>query len=596
MSDNLRCKSTIIRLTEKHQDCINQPGKWRQTQISLHTMNRSSILRFFQSMILAVLLSTTLFAQVSKQKNGAVKYAVLSKPKLVVGLVIDQMRWDFLYRYANHYGTGGFKELMNNGFSCENTIITHVPTYTAVGHAGVYTGAYPSMHGIVGNDWYNHQTGKSVYCTEDSNVHAVGGSASSGTMSPRNLSVTTITDELRLSSNFQSKVIGISLKDRGAILPAGQSANAAYWYDDSTGTMMSSDYYMKTLPTWVDDFNKNVRPDQYMKAGWKTMFTVNDYEMSTADDVPFEAGMPGSRNHSFPYTFNLDSNNKYKVFRSTPMSMAYSFDFAKKTIESESMGGGKATDFLALSISSTDYVGHAFGPNSMENEDMYLRLDQYLSDFLKFLDNKLGRGSYLLFLTADHGVAHNPEFLNQHQIHAGVIKGKELIKKLNDSIEVKFNMKNAIGAIQNYQLYFSPEFMSRYAFSIPVVSDFIINYLEQQPEINRVFSLRDMNNITLPTEIKNRVSNSWHAKRSGDIQIITEAGYFDGSMKGTTHGTWNAYDAHIPLLWYGWNITSGKTNKEVPMADIAPTLAAMLHIQMPSGSVGRVVERFMLKP
>ncbi len=552
-------------------------------------MNRTTIFRFIQSMILAAIFSTTLFAQEFKQKKISVKNATSFKPKLVVGLVIDQMRWDFLYRYDKHFGDGGFKELLNNGFSFENTIITHVPTYTAVGHAGVYTGAYPSVHGIVGNDWYDHQTGKTVYCTEDNSVYAVGGSASSGSMSPRNLSVTTITDELRLSSNFQSKVIGVSLKDRGAILPAGQSANAAYWYDDSTGTMMSSDYYMKTLPAWVVDFNKNVRPDQYMKGGWKTMNSANDYDMSTADDMPFEAGMPGSKSHTFPYTFNLDSNNKYKVFRSTPMSMAYSFDFAKKAIEAEAMGNGKATDFLALSISSTDYVGHAFGPNSMENEDMYLRLDEYLSDFLKFLDNKLGKGSYLLFLTADHGVAHNPEFLNQHKIHAGTIKGKELIKKLNDSIEAKYNMKNAIGAIQNYQLYFSPEFMNRYAFSIPVVSDFTISYLEKQPEINLAFSLRDINNTTLPTEIKNRVGNSWHAKRSGDIQIIPEAGYFDGSMKGTTHGTWNTYDAHIPLLWYGWNITSGKTNEEVHITDIAPTLAAMLHIQMPSGSVGKVI-------
>jgi predicted AlkP superfamily pyrophosphatase or phosphodiesterase len=537
-----------------------------------------------------LMVFSSLLAQKSS-KSITSKKEHLDRPRLVVGLVIDQMRWDFLHRYSSNYQAGGFKRLMREGFSCDNTMISHIPTYTAVGHAGIYTGTYPSIHGIVGNDWYDYQTGKNVYCTEDSAVHAVGGSASAGGMSPRKLLTTAITDELRLSSNFKSKIIGISLKDRGAILPAGQSANAAYWYDDSTGTMMSSDYYMKVLPDWVKQFNQQARPDSYMKDGWRTLLPAGDEENSTADDMPFEASMPGAKTHTFPYTFNLDSSNKYKVFKTTPMSMAYSFDFAKKTIEAVAMGKGKGTDFLALSISTTDYIGHTFGPNSLENEDAYLRLDQYLADFLLYLDNEIGQGNYLLFLTADHGAAHNPEFLQQHHIQAGVIKFKELMKTLNDSIEVKFKMKNAIGAFQNYQLYFSPEFMAQYTFSIPVVSAFITGYLEKQPGISRAFLLDKTQEAVLPDVIKIRVINSIHAKRSGHIQIIPESGYFSGSMKGTTHGTWNPYDAHIPLLWYGWNVRQGKTNEEVNMIDIAPTLAALLNIQMPSGSVGRVVEK-----
>lgn len=518
------------------------------------------------------------------------------RPKLVVGLVIDQMRWDFLHRYASHYGEGGFKRLIREGFSCDNTQITHIPTFTAVGHAGVYTGAIPSVHGIVGNEWYDHPTGKTVYCTEDSIVNALGGSVSAGKMSPRQLRSTTITDELRLSSHFQSKVIGISLKDRGAILAAGQSANAAYWFDDSTGTMMSSDYYMKTLPDWVSAFNKKVRPDEYMKEGWKTSLSAVDYENSTADEMSFEANMPGSNTHTFPYVFNLDSANKYKIFRTTPMSMAYSFDFAKIALEEEAMGKGKATDFLALSISATDYIGHTFGPNSMENEDAYLRLDQCLADFLQYLDRHVGKGHYLLFLTADHGVAHNPAFLQQYQINAGQIKGKELMKMLNDSIALRFKMKNTIGAIKNYQIYYSSEFLERYKFSMPMVNAFISDFLEKQPGIFRAFSLRKLNEENLPDFLQKRISNSWNAKRSGDIQIIPEPGFFDGSLKGTTHGTWNPYDAHIPLLWFGYKIQAGNTHEEVHMIDIAPTLAAMLHIQMPSGSVGRVVERIFAKP
>ena len=225
----------------------------------------------------------------------------IARPKLVVGLVIDQMRWDYLYRYYNRYSNNGFKKLINQGFSFENTFIPMVPTYTAVGHSCIYTGATPATNGIVGNNWYEKTTKRNMYCTDDSTVQGVGNNDNAGKMSPKNLWATTITDELRLSNNFQSKVIGIALKDRGAILPAGHSANAAYWYDEKVGKWITSNYYMQQLPEWVNAFNQKDYAGNYMKQDWNTMYPINTYTLSSADDKPYELALPGLQSPTFPH-------------------------------------------------------------------------------------------------------------------------------------------------------------------------------------------------------------------------------------------------------------------------------------------------------
>ena len=513
-----------------------------------------------------------------------------AKPKLVVGIVIDQMRWDYLYRFNDLYGANGLKRLLNKGFSCENTLIPYVPTYTAVGHTCVYTGSVPAYTGIVGNNWFDKTTITNVYCTDDSTVNPVGSNTKGGKMSPENLWVTTITDELRLSNNFKSKVIGIAMKDRGAILPAGHSANAAYWYDDKSGKWISSTYYMQQLPDWVSQFNAKDVAGNYMKQDWNTLLPINKYDLSSADDEPYENAIKGEKTVTFPHKLStIGDADKYESFKTTPFANSFTFDFAKSAIENESLGKNTVPDFLAVSISSTDYIGHSFGPNSVEIEDTYLRLDNDIADFLQYLDTKVGKGNYLVFLTADHGVAHIPAFLAEHKIPGGVFNEGEVSRELNKMIEDEFGMKNVVQSLQNYQVYLNADEISKQGKDLSAVKKSVIRFLAAKPFIIHVFDTRELASTTMPEPQKTMMGNGFNPKRSGDIQFTFKPGYFDGGKKGTTHGLWNPYDAHIPLLWYGWNIKPGRTNRETYMTDIAPTVAALLQIQMPSGCVGKVI-------
>ncbi|MEP7110117.1 MAG: alkaline phosphatase PafA [Ferruginibacter sp.] len=524
-------------------------------------------------------------------KSGETKSGFQLKPKLVIGIVIDQMRWDYLYRFIDLYSANGFKRMLNQGFSCDNTLIPYMPTITAPGHTCVYTGSVPAIHGIVGNGWFDRSLNRSVYCTGDSTVKAVGTASGAGKMSPGNMWTTTITDELRLSNNFKSKVIGIALKDRAAILPAGHSANAAYWYDN--GKWITSSYYMNELPVWVNQVNAKDLPAVYMSKDWNTILPIGKYDLSTEDDKPYEGGISGEKTVTFPHKTSLINAEKYEAFKYTPYASTYTFDFAKAAIENEKLGGGSATDFLTISISSTDYAGHSFGPNSIEVEDTYLRLDKDIGDFLQYLDAVLGKGNYLTFLTADHGVAHVPAFLAEHKIPGGTVNDDNTIMELNQAIAEKFGIKDAVLSVQNYQVYLNTDEIDRQKKELKGITKTAITLLEQKPYIINAVETDALASSTLPEPLKKMLINGYNPKRSGDIVFTFKPGYFDGGSKGTTHGLWNPYDAHIPLLFFGWNVKQGKTNRETYMTDIAATIAAMLQIQMPNGCVGKVIEEVM---
>lgn len=533
--------------------------------------------------ILIVFVFTThfLFAQQAKK---------VQKPKLVIGLVIDQMRWDYLYRYSDLYSSNGFKRLINNGFSCDNTLVPYVPTYTGPGHTCIYTGSVPAIHGIVANDWYDSTTKKNVYCTDDSSVSTIGSSSNEGKMSPRNLWTTTVGDELRLSTNFKSKVIGIALKDRAAILPGGHAANAAYWYDDNNGKWISSSYYINQLPEWVIKENEKLLPDAMMSKDWNTLLPLEKYIQSTKDDEDYEGRLPEEKTATFPHHLSQIGKAKYSAFKFTPFAATFTFDMAKAAIENEKLGKNDVTDFLAISISSTDYMGHTFGPNSIEAEDTYLRLDRDIANFLNYLDATLGRGNYVLFLTADHGVVRIPGFLEEHNIPGGTYKEGALFDKLKSRIFDFFGLKNAVVKIQNNQVYLNYEEIKKAGKKPEEVENEVVRFLNEQPFIDYAFVNKNIESSTIASPIKTMLINGYNPKRSGQIGFIQKPGYIDGGKRGTTHGAWNPYDAHIPLIWFGTNINHGKTNRETYMTDIAPTVAAMLNIQMPSGSVGKVIE------
>jgi predicted AlkP superfamily pyrophosphatase or phosphodiesterase len=510
------------------------------------------------------------------------------KPKLVVGIMIDQMRWDFLYRYADRYSNNGFKRLMNDGFNCENTYIPYAQSVTAVGHSTVYTGTTPTVHGIFSNEWYDRSSKKNIYCTEDSTVSILGGSSKSEPMSPKNLWATTICDELRLATNFRSKTIGISIKDRGGILPAGHSANAAYWYDGNNGNWISSTYYMKDLPKWVNDFNAQKVVDNYYKNNWSTLYPINTYVQSSSDNKIYEGKFSHEKEPVFPHELQSKIGKDYGTIRSTPYGNSLTLSFAKQALLNEKLGKNSTTDFLALSLSSPDYIGHQFGPNSIEIEDTYLRLDLEIASFLQFLDKEIGKGNYVVFLTADHGVAHVPGFLQENKIPAGnSIKTTSVL--LNKLVFEKFKVNNIIENISNYQVYLNYNTIDSAHLDIDIIKSFIIKKLKEDENLLTAFDTKEISEENLPIEIKEKFIKGFNSKYSGDIQFVLKSGFFGGGRTGTTHGTWNPYDARIPLLFYGWKIKKGNTKERKLMTDIAPTIAALLNIQEPNGSIGNVI-------
>lgn len=516
----------------------------------------------------------------------------LSRPKLVVGVVVDQMRWDYLYRYYNRFGNDGFRRILKEGFSCENAFIPYVPTVTAIGHTTVYTGSVPSLHGIMGNDWYSKDLGRGVYCTEDDSVQTVGSTSAAGKMSPRNLWSNTITDELRMATNFQNKTIAIALKDRGSILPGGHTANGAYWFDNATGGWISSTFYMNTLPDWVKKFNDRKLTDSFLKKNWNTLYPIATYTQSTADDKPYEGRLAGEDN-TFPHITEYATANRYELFRNTPYGNTLTFEMAKAAIEGEGLGKRPVTDFLAVSFSTPDYIGHTFGPNSIEVEDNYLRFDKEMGAFLRYLDLKIGKGEYVLFLTADHAVAHVPAFAEEHKMPGKAVSGVSYSKMLNDSVQKHFNVANVISSVSNYQVYFNDKVIENSQIDKQRLEQFVCNQLLRMEGTAKALPLSQAGTLPLPGKVKTMVINGYNQKLSGDILFIMKPQWFTGGRTGSTHSAWYPYDAHIPLLWFGWGIKSGKSNREVYMTDIAPTLAALLHIQMPNASIGDAIEEVM---
>jgi predicted AlkP superfamily pyrophosphatase or phosphodiesterase len=542
-------------------------------------MNR----KYFSSLIFLFLISYSTQAQTTK-------------PKLVVGLVIDQMRWDYLYRYSYNYGNGGFKRLLKEGFSAENTMIPYIPTVTGAGHTSIYTGSVPAIHGIVANDWVDRETGLLMYCAKDTNVMPVGSnSIKEGQMSPRNMLTNTIGDELKLANNFKGKVIGIALKDRGGILPAGHSADAAYWFDNKTARWITSTYYMNVLPTWVTQFNEKKYVDEYAKKDWNLLYPLSKYQQSTADDMPYEKILESDKGRTFPHKYqSIIGSNNYDAFRASPFGNTYTLQFAKEIINNEKMGTTNNTDMLCVSISGTDYLGHRFGPNSLELEDAYLRLDRDIEDFLNYLDTKIGKNQYTLFLSADHGSPQIGEYLKSKKYFtAGTLNSNTLIENINVFCKQKFGIDNIAKKIYDYDLYLNHKVIDVAGLNKSEIKKEIVTYLKTIPEVWNAFDKDDFSKTILPGVIKERLSNSYYFRRSGDVQYFYKPQYTDYSKDGLEHGAWYPYDAHIPCIFYGWGVKPGKTHRETYMTDIAPTLAAILKIQMPNGCVGKVIEELI---
>ncbi|MCA6364686.1 MAG: alkaline phosphatase family protein [Bacteroidetes bacterium] len=520
-------------------------------------------------------------------------------PKLVVGIVIDQMRYDYIYRYWDKFGNGGFKRLVNEGYFNRNTHYNYMPTETGPGHASIYTGTFPAVHGIVANRMNDLSTGNpSIYCVSDSSVTGAGTSSTEGKCSPRKMLTTTIGDQLRMNTIGKSKVIGIALKDRAAILPAGHSADtanglAAYWYEMGTGKFISSSYYMKNLPAWVDAFNKYDLAAQYMSKPWTTLLAANQYTESLPDDNRYETVFgPLETRPVFPHPVDkLKGMDAYKALGRTPYGCNLTKDFALAAIKGENLGKRGVTDMLAVSFSSPDIIGHYYGPQSMEVEDTYLRLDKDLADLLNFIDNWVGKNNALVFLSADHGAVEVPQYLTDNHIPGGYFNDEVIADSLKRFYQRLYGDSSLLLTVDNYQVFLNRKQLAKHKLDAAEVQRATAARITQMNGIVGAVTASDLLSTQFTSGARMLIQNGWHPKRSGDVCYIPAPGWLAGWGKtGTSHGSPWSYDTHVPLLWWGWKIKPGQSDAHVNIVDIAPTVCQLIGIQMPNGTAGKPLE------
>ncbi|MDF2447934.1 MAG: alkaline phosphatase family protein [Bacteroidota bacterium] len=541
-------------------------------------------------LITCLFVSGTLFSQ---PKPGAPE---LKQPKLVVGIVVDQMRQDYIYRYWNKFGNGGFKKLINEGFLYRNAHYNYVPTYTGPGHASIYTGTSPATHGIIGNDWFVKEIGRMTYCTYDENVKPVGTENGAGAMSPKYLLVTTIGDELKLNTNQQSKVFSVSFKDRSSILPAGHSANGAFWFDGSTGRFISSTHYMNQLPEWVNTFNKLELAKKYLATGWNTLYPISDYVESIGDQNNYEEAPNKKDKPVFPYDYKtqLDQGD-FSILKATPYGNTIVKDMALACLKSEQLGKGKVSDMLCVSFSSTDYVGHSYGPRSVEVEDVYLRLDKDLEEIINALNTSVGKDNYVLFLTADHGACDVPAHLRDLKIPGGYIYEDGLEKN------IKAFCKNLYGdslvlTLENQQIYLNENNIYELKLNKHTVEQTLANYLLSIKGVAEAYPSEVLRNENYTDDsFKYLIQKGYNHVRSGNVVFSYNPAWMEYHDKGTTHGASYSYDTHVPVLFYGMGISKGSTVRKVHVVDIAPTISMMLHTSFPNGTTGKPLEEVISK-
>ncbi len=560
-------------------------------------------LRSFSIVLLFSIISIPLLSQ-EKTSN---------KPKLIVGIVIDQMRFDQLYKYEEKYSENGFKRLLREGYNFKNTHYNYIPTVTAAGHASIHTGTTPSMHGIIGNGWFDRHLNKEIENIEDTTTVVVGSGKQEIILgaSPRRLLTTTISDQLKLKTNLKSKVISISVKDRSAILSGGHLADAAYWYDfkNNTPNMVSSSYYLKELPKWVQAFNNLGLVDRYLNETWNTVHPIKTYTESIADNNNHEMILRGKEAPTFPYVFKeirkeyQKLNAEYRLIIGSPRSNTLITEFAKKAIINESLGEDSITDMISVGYSATDVIGHTFGPDSIEGEDAFIRLDLEIASLLDFLDKKIGKEKYTLFLTSDHGAVPVASYLKKLRLPTGVARVKKYELELTAFLNTKYGKQEWIQEFDGEHIYFNRDLVQKNNLSLRELQQEAASFLMNQKEIKNVLTSFQLQTYQY-TDTRKLVQDGFYEKRSGDLILTFLPGVVQNrnseilveDIKGTTHGSGYNYDTHVPLVWFGNGIPKqGASVRKVAITDIASTLAMLFNLQLPSGNTGNPLEELFKK-
>jgi predicted AlkP superfamily pyrophosphatase or phosphodiesterase len=509
-----------------------------------------------------------------------------NKPRLIVGIVVDQMRNDFIYRFWDRYGNGGFKRLVNEGYYFKNTHYDYVPTFTGPGHCSIYTGTTPRMHGIIANEWYIKSLGKEMYCCFDSTAKTIGYGGKNGMMSPANQLSSTIGDEMKITSSGKAKVIGIALKDRSAILPAGHAANGAYWYDDESGNFISSSWYMNDLPAWIKAFNEKKLPKQYLEGGWNTLYGPEGYSASLPDDNNYEAAPNKKEKPTFPYSYKsyLDKNS-FGIIKSTPFGNTLTKDLAIECIKKEDLGKDNITDLFCISFSSSDIVSHAYGPRSMEVEDVYLRLDKDLEELLNTLDKEVGKNNYTVFLTADHGGADVPNHLKDNKIPAGYINKGKLTLDLKTFFKNNYGDSALLSSESNEQIFLNEKKLGELKLNKDEVEERVCAFLLKMDGVAEAYPSKVMKHESFAkNDMRTLLQNGYNHRLSGNVCFVYKPAWMEWADKGTTHGAGYNYDTHVPLIFYGWGIKKGNTVEQTYITQIAPTVCELIQVNQPNST------------
>jgi len=508
------------------------------------------------------------------------------KPTLVVGIVVDQMRMEYLHRFYDDFSENGFKRLIKDGYLFKNAHYNFIPTQTGPGHASIFTGTTPSKHGIIGNEWYVESLGRNVNCVEDTTEIGVGGTLEVGNVSTRNLKTTTITDELRLFYNFRSKVVSISFKDRSAALPSGHNPTGAYWYDSNTGNMMTSSYFMDELPSWVRNFNELKRADILTNQPWDYFINKENYTESIADSNRFEIEGWRGLGTTFPYDLSAAKDNS-GVLRYSPFASTFLREFAQEAVLGEELGQDNFPDFLTIGFSATDDLGHRFGPRSKEVQDIYLRLDYEISQLLEFLDKNVGINKYTVFITSDHGVADVPSYSVSKKMPGGYLNTGYIKSILNEALIKEYGNGIWVIKVMNDQVFLNKKLIDSKKLDLEKIQLLTAKVLLKEDFINEVLTATQLAQRNLTDPIALMLQNGYN-KISGDVLYVFNSGYLNDNWgeKGTDHRTGYTYDTHIPILFYGNSIKSGTSSRKVAITDIAPTISMLLSISLPSGCTG----------
>jgi predicted AlkP superfamily pyrophosphatase or phosphodiesterase len=550
------------------------------------------------AILLAVLIGfqSCSVAQSSKKKKDEKEETTTRRPKLIIGITIDQMRYDYIEKYWDDFGNDGFKKLVNDGFFARNLHYNYMPTYTAAGHAAIYTGTTPAYNGILANDWYLRDQDTMIYCTGDGKVRGIGTSSSSGKMSPHRLISTTIGDELKLFSNQRSKVIGISMKDRGAILPAGRTADAAYWFIGGTeGNWVTSSWYMDSLPNWVSDYNKTRAADKYINGKWELLLSPDKYDESMEDNNAYELPFKGTTRPAFPYDLAAlrELNGNYDLLKSTPFANTLTTDFAKAVIANEKLGKGKTTDMLCVSYSGTDYVGHQFGIHSKEAEDTYIRLDLEIAALIKYLDEKVGKGEYLLFLTADHAGVPTPSYHSTFNASAGYWKSDRLEEKVNEFLTTKYGPATWIVNETNQNIFLNRTIIREKNLDLKKIQIEVAQFVSEQESVLMAFNGSDLDRFAERSPIASHVQLGYSQRYSGDVIYVLNPGYMEYGMQGTTHGSPYTSDTHVPAIFYGFGVKKGESYDHQTICDIAPTVTSICKLPLPNACIGEPIKKLV---